>query len=34
MVKKKTKKILDWILWILGFIAVIILIYGIIKNIS
>jgi len=31
MVKKKTKKILDVILWILGLIAIGILLYGIVK---
>jgi len=30
--KKETKKILNWILWILGLIAVAILIYDIVQN--
>jgi hypothetical protein len=34
MVKKETKKILNYILWVLGLIAVAILVYGIIQNIS
>jgi len=34
MVKNKTKNILNWVLWILGLIAVAILVYGIIQNIT